>query len=144
MNGECIDFIKFKRKGGEWTEPICGKENIGLVMFMENDNEKPSRMAFVDPKGLIDVNIFISRSPLLFNQKLELKIAFTAYKSNCGFVFVYFIFTYVFFRFFIGCKASGTSSCGPKFDEVCMNNEYFGDGLVNCPYGKCSDETGMF
>lgn len=44
--------------------------------------------------------------------------------------------------YFPGCNnLQNTDFCGSDFLQKCISHEYFGDGIVNCPFSTCTDET---
>lgn len=79
---ECIDYVRFRRKGTSYGPKICGQHILPLVMDREGEIDEESRLAFSSENGVIEVNIFVSKEPLKDWEKLDLKIVFTAYRSK--------------------------------------------------------------
>lgn len=127
---ECIDYVQYKRSDGSTSKKYCGRLNaaLGMDRIFAPDvyatELAPTVNSFIDPTGIVDVNIYISREALKAYEEMELEIAFTTF-SYC----------------YISSKDQN-QQCNSKFKEHCIYKGFFNDGYVNCPYPDCVDEGG--
>ncbi|XP_065220790.1 uncharacterized protein LOC135845868 [Planococcus citri] len=134
--GECIDYVQFRHSSAlqlgvvdinidpdPWGVKHCGDVNAMEVEFTDAaplslSNVLPN--AFIDPKGKIDVKIFVKNQTIPPGMDLDLKIAFTSYQV-C--------------RFNMGNYKKCSS-------DACIWYTYFNDKILNCPFTSCADEGG--
>lgn len=107
--------------------------------------------AYVDEKGRMDVFISVAGQRLMPPQKLDIVIAFTAYRSKlsssqifCRLVRMIFcwVLNYCFLPF-VECKNDGDGFKKCKDDsDICIWDGLFHDKIINCPFNDCLDEGG--
>lgn len=88
--------LQFKRKDGHMSERFCGQMDNRKISYnsaVETPHDMyssfpyprgitPSPYADLDPKGTLETRIFVSKEPLNIDEKLDLMIVYTPYRSE--------------------------------------------------------------
>ncbi|KAH0948410.1 hypothetical protein HN011_002801 [Eciton burchellii] len=138
---ECLDYVRFKRTDGYYTEKICGQidrdekkyfptslkdisqtiSNKEVTLFLHDAYDIYAEFDIGKPQTGVDMKteIFISKEKVPDGQTLNLNMVYTPYK-DCNKVNI------------IKYASVGRNSC--------IRLDYYCDKMYNCPYRICSDE----
>ncbi|XP_031836790.1 uncharacterized protein LOC116428814 [Nomia melanderi] len=132
---QCLDYVQFKRKDNYRTVKFCGSLDRSKTKYYPVPEPEQSMhpsgsvsaagiFAEFDPStrksgGELETEIFISRNKLEEGEFLALSIVYTPYK-NCS-------------------KVDPTKYTSID-SNICLENEFFCDGIYNCVPNVCSDE----
>lgn len=81
--GECIDYVRFRRKDNSLSQKYCDTFNAALSMgttFQHHPFDIVSRNAFIDIEGELNVELYVSKEPLNHDE-MDLNILFTSFRS---------------------------------------------------------------
>lgn len=124
---ECIDYVQFKRLDGSTSRKFCGRFNAALTMdriFIPEQADMHGVAwlnTFIDLHGALEVYIFLSKDSLRKEAEMDLNLVLTSYRECAN---------------------------APRYYKACIDNfsciseDYFDDGIINCPYLNCVDENG--
>ncbi|KMQ95718.1 hypothetical protein RF55_4050 [Lasius niger] len=141
---QCLDFVRFKRSDGHYTDKFCGDiDRLGMYFpvpeFEDNSHNMDDtllhshdKFAEFDPikkwklfaMGSVttemETEIFISKERITQDgENLDLSIVYTPYKN---------------------CEKVDSEQYKPVGNNICIRKEYLCDMIYNCPLGICSDE----
>ncbi|KAL6434479.1 hypothetical protein ACFW04_006105 [Cataglyphis niger] len=143
IGDQCLDYVRFKRSDGHYTNEFCGKidrQSMYFPLLESEDNShnmddtllqshdkyaefdaiKKSKTFSIEPVITeFETEIFISKERLLDEEYLDLNIVYTPCRS---------------------CKKVDPERYKPVGYNVCIRKEYLCDMIYNCPLGICSDE----
>ncbi|XP_050304974.1 uncharacterized protein LOC126742370 [Anthonomus grandis grandis] len=136
--GDCMDYIQFRSKKGFTSERYCGILDARIDMHLDSSDPDfilpqyfpiSQRNTFIDEDGELDVVIYIHKEPLEPYEITDFLVVFTSYKD---------------------CSSSSinrhlhlSKPCDEDYlPSICINEKFFGDGLINCPHFGCVDEGG--
>ncbi|XP_034945885.1 uncharacterized protein [Chelonus insularis] len=131
VRGECLDYIKFRRKYHNETGKFCGQFDGSKIDFYSN--QQLGRMLTLDVtsefEGEIETVIFVSKEPLKpSDQPLDITITYTPYRDcTTGFH-----------------ERLGDISLRHRLPTYCISDTYNCDGYRNCITDYCSDENNCF
>ncbi|XP_060528464.1 uncharacterized protein LOC132703311 [Cylas formicarius] len=126
--GECIDYVEFSSR--EVMLPYRYCDIISADVAMGTTENATSHLpilrgSYMNSDGELNTVIHISKIPLSYEEHTGFEIVFTSY-ADCSDK--------------EDRRTSNLKPCIEKFDKVCINKEYFSDGVVNCPFYGCTDE----
>lgn len=122
--GECIDYVQFKTPKGRPSEKICGEVNAKQIMNMQPKSfDTQAKNTFINNhSGQLDVFVYISKTALQPDEDTKINIIFTL------------------FHFCVQVPMDYEPCLDTR--EICIQKDYFYDGVINCPFFGCVDEGG--
>ncbi|XP_066583992.1 uncharacterized protein [Prorops nasuta] len=116
---QCLDYVQFKRGKQAASERICDPISTDKIKAQIDLSQEYAISSI--PKGEIETYIFVSKEPLKPGETLNVSIVYTPLKD---------------------CKTESTSKyILGKGRTMCIADELFCDGFVNCDPNYCRDEV---